>query len=353
MRLAAIALLVAGCGDGAPAVVDAASAADAPGPPDAAPAVDAAVPPAPIVVVGEPPLPNWDGIYPWSIAVVDGWIYWSDRVLGAGYVWRVPEAGGAPETAFPLSGVEAGMEYCLGGGGGENAGWIVARPGHVHWVGCMGRVRDADVASGTVARIGTWDADHLVATATHLYGTRGAAGEVGAFELATGTATVVATPLGSPAYLAADELYLYVSDVEGAVLRAPIAGGAAESLATSTWPHGIAADATHVYWADPAEGAIRRIAKGGGAVELVADGQTSPVGIAIDDLFVYFTSHPDLGPGAVLRVAKGGGDPELLATGNLDAADEAWGPWQVVVTADSVYWTETYGRGAIMKLAKP
>jgi Cys-tRNA(Pro) deacylase len=62
----------------------------------------------------------------------------------------------------------------------------------------------------------------------------------------------------------------------------------------------------------------------------LADGQTCPWGMAIDDVNVYWTDCGDPGEGAVLQVPKAGGAVITLATGN--------GLSGIGVSGGSVYW---------------
>jgi hypothetical protein len=354
-------MLAAACGGGGSTPVADADRTDAaelvadapaPGDPDAAPGTV-------IALVGEPPLPNWDGVYAWSLVLAGDHVYYSDRVLGAGYVWRVPVGGGAVEPAIPLEGAEANAEYCFSGGG-ERAGWIAATGTRVSWAGCLDRVRDVDATTGEIARIGTWDATYLVSTTTHLYGTRavddprgGSTGTISAFELATGAVAPLAVYDGRPTYVAADDAHVYWSDLGGVVMRVPRGGGDHELVATGTSPHDLVVDDTHVYWADPGAGEIRRADKTGGPVETIAFGQEQAVHIALHRAFVYWTTTSDLGPGGVWRAPAAGGATEHLASGVLDETDDSRGPWDIVVDDRGVFWTELFGRGAVMWRALP
>src|SRR5450432_1876266 len=125
-----------------------------------------------------------------------------------------------------------------------------------------------------------------------------------------------------------------------------------EMVAPSPYPQGIALDADYVYWTDPSQGAILRVLKSGGSGELLASGQDTPVQIAVDGDFVYWTNTSDLGLGSVMRANKSGGSATLLATGLGIASDQHRGPWAIAIDDVAVYWTEIYGRGAVMRVAK-
>src|SRR5262245_605205 len=104
--LSAIALC-AGCG--APRGTSAMSDA---GVDAAAAAADASSMHQPVALVESGAVLSWDGVYPWSLVLVEDAIYYTDAVLGAGYVWKVAKSGGAVEPAIPLVGQAASVEYC-------------------------------------------------------------------------------------------------------------------------------------------------------------------------------------------------------------------------------------------------
>jgi hypothetical protein len=258
-----------------------------------------------------------------------------------------------------INDADAAAEYCLGDGGGEGARWLVVRGAHVHWHGCRDQLRDLDTATGTVATLGPLIVDQLAATATNIFGTRiksvgpPSAGDVVSFSLADTTTVTLADYAGQPAYIAADESYVYWSDSSGTVFKVAQSGGDFVTLAQTTEPQGIALDDTYVYFTDPSLGAVLRVPKSGGMSETIARAQDTPVQIAVDGDFVYWTDTSDLGPGAVMRASKSGGTAATqLATGKSIAASEHRGPWALALDDKAIYWTEIYGRGAIMKLAK-
>ena len=314
----------------------------------------------PVPIVTGKSAPNWDGVYPYGIALATDAIYYSDGVRGVGFVWKVSKQGGIPEIAIPNEGAEAFAEYCLVDGGGENAGWLATRTGHVHWHGCMDRLRDLDVATGETTRIGTLAVSYIATSETAVFGTRQRAvamatmGEVVELTLADGVETVLASYQGRPRYLALDADHVYWSDLDGPIMRAAQgAAGGAEPVAMGTAPEGIAVDDAYVYWTEPSRGAVVRANKVGGVVETIATGQDQPVQILVDGDFVYWTNTSDYGPGAVMRVRKDGSSaPAVLATGQGMMAGQHRGPWALAVDERAVYWTELFGAGAVMKVAK-
>lgn len=304
-------------------------------------------------------LANWDGIDPWSLTLVGDSVYYSDSVLGAGYVWKVAKAGGIASPVIEIQGAAGTAEYCLGGGGGENARWLTNAVGQVYWRGCMNRLRDLDTSTGLVSRIGELDISFIASTSTQIFGTRqtmsdaSIVGEAVAFSLSSGTQNTIGSYNGSPGYLVVDDTYVFWSDTSSrAIMKVSQMGGTPEIVASSSYPQGIALDPDYVYWTDSSQGTILRVPKSGGKGEPLASGQDTPVQIAVDGDFVYWTDTSDLGLGSVMRATKSGGPATTLASGLGMASNQHRGPWAIAIDDVAIYWTEIYGRGAVMRVAK-
>jgi hypothetical protein len=74
---------------------------------------------------------------------------------------------------------------------------------------------------------------------------------------------------------------------------------------------------------------------GSGACQptIVATGLTAPVGLAIDDAWVYFT---DTNADNVMRVAKAGGAPVAIVPHQFAASEQ---PYGIAVTSTQIFWT--------------
>jgi hypothetical protein len=188
-----------------------------------------------------------------------------------------------------------------------------------------------------------------------------------------GTPTLVAG--GVPNYIVADDGFVYWTDGTG-IYSAPVAGGTASQLTTSSgagrlaldergalyWvdvgargfvhrmenrigvpitgeqaPTGaIAVDAAFVYFGDAgvpgSSGAILRVPRIGGSVETVTTTAAPVVAIRLDPLNVYFRDTS----GAVFSMPKSGGAPILLSAPNSGTVS---GPLDVDVNAGVVWWT--------------
>ncbi len=182
-----------------------------------------------------------------------------------------------------------------------------------------------------------------------------------------------AEPIGTgQAGIAVDATSVYWTN--GDVMKVPIGGGPATTLAVAKTQGPLSVDATSVYWADsrglmkvtiaggPATTLVQRsgdvgaLALGaanvyyvagngifkvpleGGAPTLLAMAD-SPNTLAVDATNVYWTNFGDSGSnGTVMKIAMAGGPPTTLASGIRS-------PFGLAVDAIRVYWT---GDNAVM-----
>lgn len=96
-------------------------------------------------------------------------------------------------------------------------------------------------------------------------------------------------------------------------------------------PHGIALDATHVYWTNSTNGTVMKLPKIGGAPSPVALGQVQPWSLVVDATDVWFT---DRGAGTLMRAPIAG---DGTAVEPLWMNAEPWGIWD---HGYALYWTD-------------
>jgi hypothetical protein len=103
-------------------------------------------------------------------------------------------------------------------------------------------------------------------------------------------------------------------------------------------PIGIALDDSYVYWANfVLDGAVMRVLKTGGTVETLATNVAKAYEVAVDGNDLFFTAQgsPPAADASVVTMPKGGGTQVVIASGEVGAS-ELWvdGQW--------VYWADTY-----------
>lgn len=134
----------------------------------------------------------------------------------------------------------------------------------------------------------------------------------------------------------------------GKIMRAPIAGGTPAQVADARQVHEMVSDGIHLYWTDAGgggerEGSVRRAPINGGAVETLRQNDTRPWGIAVDDKAVYWVSNGD-SDGSVNKRYKHS-PPVFGIVANQKA------PVRIAVDNANVYWTNA-GDGHVMMTSK-
>jgi hypothetical protein len=155
------------------------------------------------------------------------------------------------------------------------------------------------------------------------------------------------------------------SNGDGAVLRAPLTGGAPTTLASGQHvPVSIAVDSTNAYFIDEgtavydssiADGSVVKVPLGGGAPVTLATGYSYPGALAIDKANVYWTAPDSLGKGTVFKVPIAGGTIVTLATGFWAWDIQTGGstvPTLIATDGNDVYWVTANVDGAGAKVMK-
>jgi hypothetical protein len=209
---------------------------------------------------------------------------------------------------------------------GQEAPWgIAVKSGSVYWT-ASGAVRSVPAEGGALTTLFSGQAE-----------TRG---------IATDGVNVYWATEGTPQACPADG-GTCAPPVSGSLVMAPIAGGAATTLATGqNNPLRVATDGVNVYWTDEGtandqafapddtDGAVMAVPVGGGTPIAIASNQFMMGGLATDGASVYWTragTNSTATDGAVMKAPVGGGTSTPLATGQ-------YFPTEIAVDATSVYW---------------
>lgn len=108
-------------------------------------------------------------------------------------------------------------------------------------------------------------------------------------------------------------------------------------------PADVAVDGTSVYWASTVGGTVAKVAKTGGATTVLATGQNTPMGVLLDEGWVYFSNTSNIG--AVLRVPKAGGAAQTVASGQ-------YYPYRMAIDGDTLYVTSDSTAGNVSTVPK-
>src|SRR5262249_48900093 len=145
----------------------------------------------------------------------------------------------------------------------------------------------------------------------------------------------------SPWGTALDTTSVYWTENSGAALmKMPLAGGAAVMIGASAGGSGVgglATDGVNAYWASPGNGLLKVPTMGGAATPL-GSGSINGPGIASDTTYIYWARGSSLA-----RASISGGAPVVLALGQTITG--------VVLDATHVYWTDT-NAGTVSRVAK-
>ncbi|WP_437679756.1 hypothetical protein [Sorangium sp. So ce131] len=140
-------------------------------------------------------------------------------------------------------------------------------------------------------------------------------------------AVALAEAAGGPRAIALDATHVYWTHLDtDEIMKAPIAGGAAVTIAHGCPSYGIAVNAANVYWTCTDPVGVFSAPLGGGTPTLLSTGLEEPLGIALDATSIYVGDSY-----AVRKLPIGGGEAEWLALGT--------GARRVQVDATHVYWT--------------
>ena len=257
-----------------------------------------------------------------------------------GVVTAVSLADGSQRTLNPVSANSLAMDatriYSVSPGGGDEAqGLVLACPKS----GCT--------PSYTTLATGQTNVWGVAVDGQNVYWTnQGAPGAVMKAPLAGGAPTTL-VGAGSAASIAAaggSVIYSgYVTTGSALLMSVPIAGGPAQVLFTpdnGNSVESLAVDASNAYFVTT-DGIVGQVPLGGGTVVTLATNQGNGIlGMTVDSGRLYWAANSN---GTIVSIPIGGGATTTLASGQP-------GPVGVAVDSTNVYWSNM-GDNTVMKIA--
>ena len=134
----------------------------------------------------------------------------------------------------------------------------------------------------------------------------------------------------SAIWVSAPDQLFWTTALQGIARSNTDGTGANGSFITGSLPHGVAVDASHVYWANDATGAIGRADIDGSNInQTFITGASTPYALAVDGSHVYWTNSAT---GTIGRADIGGSNV------NQSFITGASTPYGIAVDANSIYW---------------
>ncbi len=228
--------------------------------------------------------------------------------------------------------------------------YVAVNATDLYWTTGTGGVLSAPISGGPAVKLYSGkEAEGIALDSSFVYWSTYLGGTILRMPLHGGPVTTLLTPTTRPLGIAVDSTHLYFTTFYGDVMVMPITGGTPVTFVPATsnaFVGGIAVNAVNVVWGSWPD--VVEVPLAGGTPTVLVTGQptqSSPVGIALDGLNVYWANEYG---GLVAKAPITGGPPTVIVSGFSTYAGG------VAVDSVSIYWTasDATNVGSIMRLAK-
>ncbi|MEP7122974.1 MAG: hypothetical protein ABJE95_18750 [Byssovorax sp.] len=234
---------------------------------------------------------------PYAVHVANGMVYWTSYAIG-GVMRRTPIGGGA---VTKLVDAPTTRDFAIGAA----YIWWTREPDDIQRIPVDGVPAPDSGAIGLLT--GNPLSNGITSDATSVYWVNKQDGYIKRSDFDFANETPLATG-DIPWDIEVDATSVYWTEAGsspgvGKVMKAAKADGASPVVIAmgQATPHGIAVDGTGIYWANKEDGTINKAPLAGGAITVLAKGQMTPENVAVDATHVYWTDpKADL----VVRVGK-------------------------------------------------
>ena len=281
--------------------------------------------------------------HPVAMTIFAGALFWTN--LGS----TPPFADGAIRTL----GLPTGVPSTIGDAQQGPMGLLATAAGVYaadHWGHEVRRIPPAS-ATSTLTMSTPFKPIGIVAVGNDLYVAENEfQGAITTVPLSGGTRTVLVPNVPQAQRIATDGASLFYTStvVGGGVYQTDLSGTSVTELAPGSNAFDVVYDGGTVFFTaggTGADGFVGAVPAGGGPLVTLASALPSPLYLAVDAKYVYWTDGGSSGAdGTVSRVPRTGGPIEVLATGLAQ-------PQGIAIDGGAIYWAG-YGDGTVRMLAK-